>query len=433
MQSYFENKKIKENSNKEIENSETSVKCSDTPENKNENKILIIFIIILIVYLIIVIGIEFAYRNSLFKKSITLQENIREKYDKDNFFYKFWKFMSYFGEAKITLSIFAIIFLFLPINSSFTLILVIGFASYITNLLKMLYRNKRPYWESRILDVVCNSGYGNPSGHSLTSTSYYLTLSHLVTNYYYFYNTKTGKILKILIFVFFIAWIFLILCSRFFLAAHSLNQIIYGFSLGLALYFLVVFILSYHIYNCNQFIKHIKKNIVIIIYGVLSVALIVISIIVYFVINKDKELENNLNENIFNGDRCKSKKKYKMLMHDGFFQSLAITSVPGSFFGILTLFILLKKNNFVVDEFVVKFNYSGWKRWLKRLPILIVSAIPILLSFLIPGSSSLTVIFLFKSALSFLLTSFCIYAFGVFFAIYFDFANEEITEKIVVK
>ena len=35
----------------------------------------------------------------------------------------------------------------------------------------MIYRNRRPYWESDILDIVCNSGYGNPYGHSLVCLS----------------------------------------------------------------------------------------------------------------------------------------------------------------------------------------------------------------------------------------------------------------------
>ena len=423
-----------ETKNKEdLEDTATPVKNSNDLEEKNEKKTLITLIIILIIYIIIIIGVEFAYRNPLFKRSITLQENLRDKYSENSSFYKYWKFMSYFGEAKITLSIFAIIFLFLPINSSFTLLLVIGFSSYITNLFKMLYRNKRPYWESEKLDIVCNSGYGNPSGHSLTSSSFYLTLAHLVTNFYFFYETKIGKIIKIIIFIFCCVWAFLIMCSRFMLAAHSLNQIIYGCTLGLGLYFLVIYILSYHTYDYKKFIQHVTKNIVIIIYGILSLILIVISIIVYFAMNEKKDLKNYLYENIFNGKRCSIKKKYKMLEHDGFFQSLAITSVPGSFFGILVLFILLKKNNYVLDGFIIEFNYSEWIRWFKRLPILIISAILILLYFLIPGKSNLAVIFIFKSALSFLLTPFCIYAFGVFFSIYFNCANENIAKIVSVK
>ena len=90
---------------------------------------------------------------------------------------------------------------------------------------------------------------------------------------------------------------------------------------------------------------------------------------------------------------------------------------------------MLKINNYIINGSIIEFNRSSVKRWLIRLPILIVSGIFILLYYLIPGDKSLAVIFIFKSALSFLLTSFGIYFVGIFISIICNLANEEIKKK----
>ena len=118
----------------------------------------------------------------------------------------------------------------------------------------MIYRNPRPYWESDILDIVCNSGYGNPSGHSLICLSNFLVISHISTNFEFFRKNQKGKILRIVIFGFLIILAFLVIISRTLLSAHSINQIIYGSLLGIGIYFFFFFFISYHTYIFDYFI-----------------------------------------------------------------------------------------------------------------------------------------------------------------------------------
>ena len=396
-------------------------------ENKKKRECLYIKIICIIIYYIIIISIEKEYRESLFDKSIDVQEDIREDHDKNSSFYKFFKVMSVLGLAKFTFSIFAIIFLFFPLSSSFLTLQVLIYSIYITNLFKIIYRNARPYWESDILDIVCNSGYGNPSGHSVTSAALYLTLPHIVTNFDYFKRSTKGFILKIIIFCLFIALGALCIISRVILSAHSINQTIYGFTLGLGIYFIGVYILSYHTYHPNDFLIHITNYLVVIIYMALHMGLLVLLIIIYFSIDDNSKIKQKVEKDIFNGDRCKVKDKYLMLRHDGFFQALAITSMLGAHLGIILLVNILKKFNFVINEYITEFNKSSVKRWLIRLPILIVSGIFIILSFCIPGDAKLSIVFLFKSALCFFLTTLGVYFVGIFICIYNNLANENIT------
>ena len=402
----------------EIQNPQTE---EDTSSN---SKKILIKIIICIIYFALIVTAELFYRDPLFNKSIEMQEYIKEGRDKDDFFYKYWEFMSYFGEAKLTLSIFAIIFLFFPINSSFTIILVISYASFLTNFLKMIYQSKRPYWESSILDVVCNSGYGNPSGHSLTSTSLYLSLAHIFTNFDCF---KNKFYLKVIIFFLLAIWAILIMCSRFMLAAHSLNQILYGFSLGLGVYFIMIHIVSFHSSSYDKFIKNILNKKLAILLSITSILLILLSILIYIFVEEDENLKNEIYKTVFDGIRCEKKDDYLMFKNDGFYQSLSLTAVLGSYYGLYLLFYLLEKKNYVIDGNIIEFNKSSVKRFFKRLPIILLSLIWFLMYILVPGSSNLILIFIFKSALSFFLVSFSVYSIGIFFSIYFEAANEEIS------
>jgi len=53
---------------------------------------------------------------------------------------------------------------------SFYYILAWGVSSYIDNSLKMEFHNPRPYWVGAAVQAFsCSSGYGNPSGHAMTS------------------------------------------------------------------------------------------------------------------------------------------------------------------------------------------------------------------------------------------------------------------------
>ena len=188
-------------------NNFANIKVSDDINKTNSNyKKIYLFIISLtiIIYFAIIISTELAYRNKLFDKSIEYQEDILEKYNKRSSFYKWWKFISFFGTNTFCFGIFFVIFIFFPLNSSFLILQTLDFSNYLTNILKIIYRNPRPFWKSNKLDIVCNSGYGNPSGHSLVYLSLFLVLSHVVTNFNYFKKSKKGKILRIIIFCFLI-------------------------------------------------------------------------------------------------------------------------------------------------------------------------------------------------------------------------------------
>ena len=390
-----------------------------------KKKYSIITIIISILYFALIISTEFTYKKKLFDKSINFQEDLREKYDKEGGFYKFWNFFSFFGNNIFCFGVFFVIFIFFPLNSSFLVLQSLNFADYLTNLFKIIYRNPRPYWKSDRLDIVCNSGYGNPSGHSVIGLSFYLVLSHVITNFDFFRKKRKGQILRVIIFVFFSILIFLIIISRFFLSAHSINQIIYGTLLGIGIYFLEIHIISYHTYSSKDFIKHIINKNVIFIYFIIYALLLGLLLVAYFCFDDNKILENFIFENIFNGERCHTKRKYQVLKTTGFTQALGITSLIGAHLGIILLIYVLKKFKYKIDN-INKFNRTSIKKWFIRLPILILSGIFVIFYFAVPKSSPLSIIVIFKFALPFFLTAFSLYFFGVFISVSFNLVNHDI-------
>ena len=53
----------------------------------------------------------------------------------------------------------------------------VTFALFVMYVLKMVYRNPRPYWVSNKIEAWhCESDFGNPSGHSLGSMAQAVTL-----------------------------------------------------------------------------------------------------------------------------------------------------------------------------------------------------------------------------------------------------------------
>jgi membrane-associated phospholipid phosphatase len=394
-------------------------------EAKFKSKYSLITCIISILYFALIISTEMTYKKKLFDKSIKFQEDLREKFDKESSFYKFWNFISFFGTNLFCFGVFFIIFIFFPLNSSFLVLQSLNFADYLTNLFKIIYRNPRPYWKSNRLDIVCNSGYGNPSGHSVIGLSFYLVLWHVFTNFDFFRKNKKGQILRIIIFCFFSVLIVLIIISRFFLSSHSINQILYGTLLGFGIYFLEIHIISYHTYSSKQFIKHIVSQNVVLIYFIIYAFLLGLLLVIYFCFDDDKFLENFIFANIFNGERCDKKRKYQVLKTTGFTQALGITSIIGAHLGTILLIYVLKKFNYKIDN-INEFNRTSIKKWFMRLPILILSVIFVILYIAVPKSSTLAIIVIFKFALAFFLTGFGIYFTGIFICIYCNFGNENI-------
>ena len=80
-------------------------------EAKFKLKYSLITCIISILYFALIISTEMTYKKKLFDKSIKFQEDLREKYDKEGGFYKFWNFSLFLEIIYFALEFF-LLFLF---------------------------------------------------------------------------------------------------------------------------------------------------------------------------------------------------------------------------------------------------------------------------------------------------------------------------------
>ena len=220
-------------------------------------KVFYIKLIFTIVYFIIIIISERIYNEELFNLSVEIIPNFQE-FSKS--FRLFWVYISYFGIKPVLGPILFVLFLFIPLNKVYSLIFLLLLTGFVDHALKVIYIQERPVW----LNVEINPGnnhacgYGNPSGHALTSTCLYLSIWYISCQ---LFDTKikkeiTRNILKYLLLSVSIILFLLIMISRVFLGVHSLNQIIYGSSLGFGIFLLFMPTLQMYQSSGTEFLNN---------------------------------------------------------------------------------------------------------------------------------------------------------------------------------
>lgn len=386
---------------------------------KSKRKTLIIKIAIAIVYVSLIIGVEFAYRDVLFNKSIEIEVIIQRKISKvgNNYF----KFITHFGELKVTFAFVALVFVFFSFTKSFTLVSVYIYGYYFTNLMKMMYHSPRPFWDNSNLNPTCNSGFGNPSGHSVTAFGLYFTLFSITTDFNIFKTKTWGKGLKIVIFIFYFLLILSIVISRIVLGAHGINQVIYGSLIGIAVYYIIYHIISYTSMTNIQFYEHLFNKASLISYFVIYASLLLLTL--FFYLFGQVDVQNYLD---LLSKLCPKKKEYQLLYHDGFIQSISITGLIGAHLGLLLLYYLaIKKYTLRKAIYINEWNQNGKiSMFFIRLPINLFSIAFLLLYFI--KSDYLWILFIFKSALSFGLGLFGVYGIGVYICLIIGKCNQYI-------
>jgi membrane-associated phospholipid phosphatase len=251
------------------------------------NKEIQVKILIFILFLTTIILTESFYRNKLFNKSLTTEKNIQNFFGK-KFFKSYFKFFAFFGDKLIILP-YIIFICTSPINYSIIQIFILDISIYFTTFFKSIYKNPRPFWINNELLIECNGGYGNPSGHSISNTSIYLSMAYFLSNYKLF---KKSKLSKIIIYICFLFLIFNIIFSRLYLGVHSINQVIYGFLIGLCIFYFVFFIFQIQKKNPKEFLDFIDYNKLWIILTYIILFFIPFSFI--FINNKNKERYTNI-------------------------------------------------------------------------------------------------------------------------------------------
>lgn len=133
---------------------------------------------------------------------------------------------------------FAIMFNWFTRGRAFYYITFLSAVGFLMNVTKMAYHEPRPFMvDSRIKVYGCTAEYGNPSGHSLFASAghffIFLDICHSKG------SCKFSKPLYAILLFLTVSLSFLIGFARFYVGVHTINQIVYGWSLGIwiAFYF----------------------------------------------------------------------------------------------------------------------------------------------------------------------------------------------------
>jgi hypothetical protein len=202
-----------------------------------------------IIMLITVFTLEIFIRDPLRKLSTNFQ--LYFNYDKFNICEAF-DFVSYVEHE----SFYLLIILLLNFTNTYATLVTIFlrcFVYYFNGILKLIYLDSRPFWvEENLKPCICTANYGNPSTSAFCQFLVYLTVYKAFTT-----CSKVNKcLLKVL------CWIppILVVGSRILQNAHSLNQILFGFSLAYLTYYFFFEIIQCDFNKEKQF-KWMIKNI----------------------------------------------------------------------------------------------------------------------------------------------------------------------------
>ena len=420
--------------------------------------------IIIIIISIILFIIEFFYRDPLFQYSLDFEKNWQENATKETIT-TFKIFTKIGGEYLMAVPIIIVLWFFTLIKS-YVYLMGFIFCLQFHSMMKIWYGNKRPFWQDPSLyKGICDGGFGNPSGHSITTSFLYLSLF-----FYYTQAKVTRDKYKILIIIllFCLFWIVMILLSRIILGMHSVNQIIYGTSLGLIISSFIFIVFKIHQLPVSIYKKFFReKKYKYIILSILCV-FIIITISNVFIFNKEFDYDkyNDILDKL-----CEKKvPKYRRFNLDGLFGSITILALLGMYLGQIVFWYLIEnkykfnevnymnnikqiqemnindikfsndiknsKNEIInknkietdnlsqdsFDDLINHWNTNriyicDFKNILKFIAVLIICLFPVILFIAIKNNSDIIIIFIFKLGIPMLLVPFLIYSFGFYFLI----------------
>ena len=298
-------------------------------------------------------------------------------------------------------SIYIILFLFIPLNKVFTLTFLLLFTGFADHTLKLIYLQERPIWINDEIKAgnLHACGYGNPYGHSLTSTCIYLSLWYIIYEIIdsKVINKKISITLKCITLILNILIFAIIMISRLYLGVHSINQIIFGCSIGFGIFLLFFPILKIYQSSGKKFFEKQYFN------RYKHLLFIVSCIAFFYTFFFSRENISGVEERINWKKMCLDQKWNKLLIKSSFMGGMSIFIIFGMNIG-----LLMSKNNFdkefnSKEDIIIDWEKGNLSPRLIRLLFLIIGFSPIGLIFLINYLFNISYIFIILRRQSFFL------------------------------
>ena len=312
------------------------------------NKSTLIKIIFIIIFFISTFTAEFFYRDPLFNNSVKIAEKLQDKLSS---LINFFDFYTYLG--KIDYILITLVLLFFPVSYCYAFCLTVILTWHLAAYLKMIYGNGRPAFTDINIQKFKFSGangYGNPSGHSYRSCSNYLALAQIIIDIW-----ELKVLPRILIYIGVAILILIVNLSRVVLGAHSINQVIFGDTLGFTEYFIIFQIIKPHLRKSQIFFERFLKIKYHIYNWIFLLIIILYSTLASIICEKER---NNSKEKDYIAKAMNS--------------ALAFTSYYGMIYG-LTALAYITKSNYYGNYNSVNYYYRNSKtKWYINYPIKLI-------------------------------------------------------------
>ena len=195
--------------------------------------------------LVLWILVEIAIREYLFDATLPIINYIRSNLATKHSDLLF-RIISELGDKPFVAVLIILAYMMMDVPKGFCQALL-SFTSLVTiTILKTMIHEARPFMTHTVSPAICPLEYGNPSGHSMISSSVFFTFCELGCRHMGWIGSN--EILKRRIFQFLTAiGVLVVSFSRIWLGVHTLNQILNGWVWGFSLQLLFTDILYYEI------------------------------------------------------------------------------------------------------------------------------------------------------------------------------------------
>ena len=296
-------------------------------------KIKIIFITI---FFISTFTVQFFYRPPLFDNSVKIAKKIQSTF---KFSIGFLSYYTQIPKHEYAFTLFVLYFF--PISYSFAFFAELMLSQHICNIFKLSFGNGGPYliddFDSLTIQKACSSGYGNPSGHSFRSSSTFLAFAQCIIDIW-----DLGYLSSTFIYILAAILILLINFSRVILGVDSIDQTIFGDTLGFTVFFIIFHIIKPHKREPKKFFENFLKLRYHFFNGVAFVFIFTYSLVTSIIFDREGEEEfEDMRQNL--KERCPEAKNYKILSKDCVYKSLYFTAYFGMVLGVTILSKIVQK------------------------------------------------------------------------------------------
>jgi len=298
---------------------------------------------------------EFLYRDPLFYSSISVAKYLQKEFEHSIDF-----FSSYSNIADLDRYYILFVLVFFPISYCFSFFLSEYTVFHVSGYTKLVYGQGRPYLmddpEASIIQKSCESGYGNPSGHSIRGTGTLLAFAQMFIDLF-----ELDKYQSIIIYIIVAIMIILINLSRIILGVHSFNQVIFGDTLGFTIFFVIFHVIQLHKCDSKKFFNVFltkKLHFINIIAFVIIMLYIILGAVICDRENEDeyKYLREKLKE------VCGKDNENKILERTSIYNCFNFMAYFGMCFGMTTL-SYIGKIKFNSNYEAMNFYYRNTKKY----------------------------------------------------------------------